>query len=85
MQEIKTLYLNVCAHCHPFDDQQNLRSRLETDAIYLILHRIEKIGVLETAHFLALKNQDRLESVVRHQQWQANLAQDAFFDQVFGE
>lgn len=38
---MKTLYLDVCALCHPFDDQNQLRIRLETDAVFLILRRIE--------------------------------------------
>ena len=38
---MKTLYLDVCALCRPFDDQNQLRIRLETDAVFLILRRIE--------------------------------------------
>lgn len=38
---MKTLYLDVCTLCRPFDDQQQLRIRLETDAVYLILRYIE--------------------------------------------
>jgi predicted nucleic acid-binding protein len=38
---LKTLYLDVCAYCRPFDNQQALRIRLETDAVYLILRHIE--------------------------------------------
>ena len=38
---MKTLYLDVCALCRPFDDQNQLRMRLETDAVFLILRRIE--------------------------------------------
>lgn len=38
---MKILYLDVCALCRPFDDQNQLRIRLETDAVFLILKRIE--------------------------------------------
>jgi len=38
---MKTLYLDVCFLCRPFDDQNQLRIRLETDAMFLILKRIE--------------------------------------------
>jgi len=38
---MKTLYLDVCALCRPFDNQNQLRMRLETDAVFLILRRIE--------------------------------------------
>ncbi|WP_353571575.1 hypothetical protein [Candidatus Albibeggiatoa sp. nov. BB20] len=46
---------------------------------------INKLGILETTRFLALKQQDKLDSVERHQQWQAGLDKDPFFDQVFGK
>lgn len=38
---MKTLYLDVCTLCRPLDDQNHLRIRLETDAIFLILRHIE--------------------------------------------
>jgi hypothetical protein len=38
---MKTLYLDVCVLCRPFDDQNQLRIRLETDAIFLIFRYIE--------------------------------------------
>jgi hypothetical protein len=38
---MKTLYLDVCTLCRPFDDQQQLRIRLVTDAVLLILRLIE--------------------------------------------
>lgn len=38
---MKTLYLDVCTLCRPFDDQQQLLIRLETDAILLIQRHIE--------------------------------------------
>ncbi|MCP4700783.1 MAG: hypothetical protein GY862_28605 [Gammaproteobacteria bacterium] len=44
---------------------------------------IEKMGLLETTRFFALKSQGGIDSVERHRQWQADLDKDAFFDQVF--
>ncbi len=43
MKEIqkKKLYLDVCTLCRPFDNQNMIRIRLETDAFYLILRSIE--------------------------------------------
>jgi predicted nucleic acid-binding protein len=34
------IYLDVCALCRPFDDQTQLRVRLETDAVQLILSHV---------------------------------------------
>jgi hypothetical protein len=42
------------------------------------------LGPVETVRFLTLPQRRRIESVRRHQQWQASLDQDWFFDQVFG-
>ncbi|MCX6050255.1 MAG: hypothetical protein NT075_34590 [Chloroflexi bacterium] len=39
---LKRIYLDVCAICRPFDDQQQLRIRLETIAIELILATIRQ-------------------------------------------
>ncbi len=36
----KALYLDVCTLCRPFDDQSQMRIRLETNAYYLILQAI---------------------------------------------
>jgi predicted nucleic acid-binding protein len=38
---MKKLYLDVCTLCRPFDNQNSMRVRLETDAYYLILHSIQ--------------------------------------------
>lgn len=37
----KTLYLDVCALCRPFDDQSQMKIKFETDSIYLILEKIK--------------------------------------------
>jgi predicted nucleic acid-binding protein len=36
------LYLDVCALSRPFDDQHQLRIRLETDAVNLILSQVKR-------------------------------------------
>lgn len=38
---MKKLYLDVCTLCRPFDNQNVMRIRLETDAFYLILQNIQ--------------------------------------------
>jgi predicted nucleic acid-binding protein len=39
---VKRIYLDVCALCRPFDDQQQVRIRLETSAVELILAHIRQ-------------------------------------------
>ena len=41
-QVIKRVYLDVCALCRPFDDQDQIRIRLETDAVQLVLSHIRE-------------------------------------------
>ncbi len=36
-QQPRRIYLDVCALCRPFDDQAQMRIRLETNAVLLIL------------------------------------------------
>lgn len=42
------------------------------------------LGPVETARFLNIPRQKRLESVARHRQWQNTLNPEAFLDQAFG-
>jgi hypothetical protein len=44
---------------------------------------LDKFGILDTTRFLALKQQGRLDSVIRHQEWQTNLDKEQFFTRVF--
>jgi len=39
---LKTVYLDVCALCRPYDDQAYARIHLETTAVRLILRAVEK-------------------------------------------
>lgn len=40
VQSTQRVYLDVCALCRPFDDQTQMRIRLEADAVQLILSHI---------------------------------------------
>jgi len=44
---------------------------------------IKTLGPVETSRFLTLPRYKRMDSVERHQRWQAMLSQEAFFDSVF--
>jgi len=37
---MNALYFDVCTLCRPFDDQQQLQIRMETDALYLIVRQV---------------------------------------------
>lgn len=45
---------------------------------------LETLGPVETARFLTLPRQRRLDSVTRHRRWQEALDKEQFFNQVFG-
>jgi len=38
---------------------------------------------MEATRFLAMKNQNRIESLERHRLWQSELDKKEFFDEVF--
>ena len=44
---------------------------------------IDKLGLLEATRFLALKSDDKYDSVKWHREWQASLDKEEFFDEVF--
>lgn len=44
---------------------------------------IEKLGATDANRFLSLKSAQRLDSVLRHQNWQKTLEKNAFFDEIF--
>jgi len=49
----KRIYLDMCAFCRPFDDQQQVRIHLETAAVELILAHIRQPGfelIVSPAH-----------------------------------
>ena len=39
---MKSIYLDVCSLCRPFDDQTYLRIRMETEAVSLILTKVRE-------------------------------------------
>ena len=39
-ESVQRVYLDVCALCRPFDDQSQMRIRLETEAVQLILSHV---------------------------------------------
>lgn len=41
-QRQRLIYLDVCALCRPFDNQQYLRIRMETESVNLILANVKK-------------------------------------------
>ena len=42
---VKSVYLDVCALCRPFDDQSYLRIKMETEAVNLILAKVKKVSI----------------------------------------
>ena len=44
---------------------------------------MDKLGILEATRFLALKSEEKDDSVKWHREWQAQLDKAAFFDEVF--
>jgi predicted nucleic acid-binding protein len=62
------IYLDVCSLCRPFDDQDYVRIRLETDAVNLILTKVKqnqfqlmksKVHLIEISYIS--DNMERLE------------------------
>lgn len=55
MAASKSVYLDVCALSRPFDDQQQARIRLETEAVKLILAHVRQgsvIAIISPVHEL---------------------------------
>lgn len=51
---LKSIYLDVCALCRPYDDQTYMRIHLETTAVNMILtavHHEKYLLVCSPAHF----------------------------------
>ena len=54
----KRIYVDVCTLCRPFDDQQQVRIRLETSAVELILahvRQVELMLVVSPFHYLEIE------------------------------
>lgn len=57
-QNVKNIYFDVCTLCRPFDDQDLMRIRIETDAYYLILQAIQNKKykmIISPVHFEEVK------------------------------
>lgn len=53
------LYLDICTLCRPFDNQDDMRIRLETDAYYLILNGIQSKKyemIISSMHFKEIES-----------------------------
>ena len=62
------------------------RSMSEEELVQKALDALmSSLGPIETTRFLTLSRTERIESVLRHQQWQDSLDNYAFFNQVFSE
>jgi len=65
----KQVYLDVCALCRPFDDQQQARIRLETGAVELILAHVRQenlkliVSAVHRLEIVAIKNAEEREQV----------------------
>lgn len=57
------LYLDVCTICRPFDNQNNMRIRLETDAYFLILNGILRNDYEMIISSMHLKEIESIEDV----------------------
>lgn len=73
--EMKRVYLDVCALCRPFDDQSQIRIRMETDAVQLILAHIREgeiqliISPVHRVEISAIANTEepiQLETLLEH-------------------
>ncbi len=60
----KRVYLDVCVLCRPFDDQQQVRIRLETSAVELILANVRQAElelIVSPVHYLEIEAITNLE------------------------
>ncbi|MGD1007473.1 MAG: hypothetical protein ABR980_09615 [Ignavibacteriaceae bacterium] len=65
---MKKLYLDVCTICRPFDNQNNMRIRLETDAYYLVLNGIQRNiyeMVISSMHFNEIESIEDIREKVQ--------------------
>ncbi|MCA9960485.1 MAG: hypothetical protein KC443_15700 [Anaerolineales bacterium] len=66
--------------------QQVIRYLPEDQLIQRALEALmNELGPMETTRFLSLAQEERVESVLRHREWQNSLDKNAFFEQVFGQ
>jgi predicted nucleic acid-binding protein len=77
-QLAKRIYMDVCALCRPFDNQVQMRIRLETDAIQLILSYVRSgrlslvispVHVVEIDAIDEMAEREHLRSVLKQIGW----------------
>jgi predicted nucleic acid-binding protein len=77
-QLIQRIYMDVCALCRPFDDQAQMRIRLETDAIHLILSYVRSgrlslavspVHIVEIDAIDEIAEREHLKSVLQQIGW----------------
>jgi hypothetical protein len=77
-QLAKRIYMDVCALCRPFDDQAQMRIRLETDAVQLILSYVRSgrfslavspVHSVEIEVIDEMAEREHLRSVLRQIGW----------------
>jgi predicted nucleic acid-binding protein len=71
---MKTLYLDVCTYCRPFDNQDALRIRLETEAFYLILQYIQQNHYQSVVSSVHLKEIEAINNIEERLLLKAELA-----------
>jgi len=64
---LQPIYLDVCSLCRPFDDQSYLRIRIETEAVNLIISKVNierfRLMVSPVHHYEIESIRDTLEKV----------------------
>ena len=69
------VYLDVCALCRPFDDQSQIRIRLETDAVQLIVSHVRAGNlalIVSPAHDVEIA---AIDNLAEREHWQLMLRQ----------
>jgi len=69
------VYLDVCALCRPFDDQSQIRIRLETDAVQLIISHVRAANlalIVSPAHDVEIA---AIDNPAEREHWQLMLRQ----------
>jgi predicted nucleic acid-binding protein len=84
---MKRVYLDVCALCRPFDDQSQIRIRMETDAVQLILAHIRegKIQlIISPVHHMEISATANTEERIQLETLLEHLATSVDFDLTQG-
>jgi predicted nucleic acid-binding protein len=74
-QLTKRIYMDVCALCRPFDDQTQMRIRMETDAIQLILSYVRSGRLVLTVSPVHVVEIDAIDEVAEREHLKSVLQQ----------